>query len=209
MLNSLLKGHGIDAEVRIENDANCVAIGEKIAGAAQGMNDFVVLTLGSGIGTGIFANGRLLSGAHGMAGECGHMALISSDSECGCGGVGHFERYFSGDVIEKLAKEAGLPNDFRELWARRGEKEAAALIEPAIETFARGISSIAVTLDPEVIILSGGISRAEGLETSVRERIEKYLPIPFRRFFEIKISQLGGAAALIGAASLGQEMDSE
>ncbi|MFR5880887.1 MAG: ROK family protein [Cloacibacillus evryensis] len=88
-----LRELGVKAVIRLENDANCAALGEGAAGAARGMSDYVVLTLGTGIGAGIVTNGRLLSGAHGMAAECGHMA-VSGDpalSGCGCGGRGHLE----------------------------------------------------------------------------------------------------------------------
>ena len=89
---------------------------------------------------------------------------------------------------------------------RHANTEAAALLESALEALARGISSLAVTLDPEAVILSGGMSHAAGLADELRGRIEKYLPVPFRAVFILKNSEIGGRSAVIGAASLGQEM---
>ena len=194
---------GFSAEAAIENDANCAALGEGMAGAAFGMKDYVVLTLGTGIGAGIVADGRLLRGAHGMAAECGHMALCGTElSHCGCGGAGHLEEAASADWIEKRAKEAGLPPDFKELWQMRAVPKVEAIISPALETLARGIVSLIVTLDPEAVILSGGMSRADGLAKELESRAQKYLPAPFRPYFKLKTSALGGEAAVIGAASL-------
>ena len=209
IISANLKARGVRVDVRLENDANCAALGEGAAGAARGLRDYVVLTLGTGIGAGIVANDGLLTGAHGMAAECGHMA-VSGDPllcRCGCGGRGHLEELASADWIERRAGAAGLPPVFREVWEmRHTNMEAAALLEPALEALARGISSLAVTLDPEAVILSGGMSHAAGLADELRGRIEKYLPVPFRAVFILKNSEIGGRSAVIGAASLGQEM---
>lgn len=212
MISANLQARGVKADIRMENDANCAALGEGAAGAARGMSDYAVLTLGTGIGAGLVANGRLLSGAHGMAGECGHIAVSGDPSlcGCGCGGLGHLEESASADWIERRAAALGLPGGFREIWEmRHADKTAAGLLEPALEALARGVSSLFVTLDPEAVIISGGMSLAEGLADELRGRVEKYLPVPFRPVFDLKISKLGGAAAVIGAASLGREMCKE
>lgn len=203
MLGTALKECGISAKIHLENDANCAALGEGAAGVAVGMKDFVVLTLGTGIGTGIVANGALLRGAHGMAGESGHMALSMDPllCRCGCGGQGHLEELTSAEWVERRAKEYGLPGDFRVLWGMRGEnRKVDAIINTMLETLARGVASLAATLDPEALILSGGMSRAEGLEDEIRERTQKYLSDPLRPVFVLKTSELGDAAAIIGAA---------
>lgn len=202
MIAERLAEKGLHAPVSIENDANCAALGEGLAGEAAGLSDYVVLTLGTGVGAGIVADGRLLRGAHGMAAECGHIAVCEGDSLCGCGGVGHLERAASADWLEGRAKEAGLPGDFKKLWGARGESRAAEIIEPALEALARGIASVCATLDPEAVIISGGMARAEGLAAELSARAEKYLSAPFRDSFELRVSKLGGEAAVIGAASL-------
>ena len=197
---------GIRAKAAIENDANCAALGEGMAGEAVGMEDYVVLTLGTGVGAGIVSGGRLVRGAHGMAAECGHMALCGAElTGCGCGGAGHLEEAASADWLERRAKAAGLPADFKSLWQMRAAPKAEAIISPALEALARGIASITVTLDPEAVILSGGMSRAAGLAEELAARAQKYLPAPFRPYFTLKTSSLSGEAAVIGAASLFRE----
>lgn len=207
MAERRLAERGIRARAAMENDANCAALGEGMAGGAAGMEDYVVLTLGTGVGAGIVSGGRLVRGAHGMAAECGHMALCGAELEgCGCGGAGHLEEAASADWLERRAKEAGLPADFKTLWQMRASPEAEAIISPALETLARGVASITVALDPEAVILSGGMSRAEGLAEELAARARKYLPVPFRPYFTLKTSNLGGEAAVIGAASLFREL---
>ena len=203
MLERELSAGGLDAPVYMENDANCAALGEKSRGLAKDMSDCVVLTLGTGIGCGIISNGLLVTGAHGLASEAGHIVVSPAGKACGCGGVGHLESETSADWIEKKAGSVGLPSDFKALWARRGEKEAFAILEPALDALARGVASLAVTTDPEAFILSGGMSLADGIADEIKERAYKYLPIPFRGYLEIYISGLGPDAALYGAASIG------
>ena len=199
-----MRARGISAEVRLENDANCAAVGEHICGAARGMDDFAVLTLGSGIGAGLAANGRLIRGAHGMAGECGHMALCGEGFRgCFCGGAGHLEEAASADWVERRALERGLPGDFRVLWGMREKNgDARALIEASLDALARDIASICAALDPEAVILNGGMSRAEGMADELRGRATKYLPSPMRAVFRLLLSELGSSAAVMGAAAL-------
>jgi glucokinase len=202
LLEEELASSGLRAPVLLENDANCAAVGEGACGAAAGCRDYVVFTLGTGIGSGIVANGKLLSGTHGMAGEAGHMSLTSSKVRCGCGAVGHVEQAASADWLENNARVAGLPGDFKLLWSRRKEPAVAVFIEPALDALSRCIASVSVLVDPEVVILSGGMSRAEGLADELSRRVEAYLPVPFRRYLALKVSKLGSDAALWGALSL-------
>ena len=128
----------------------------------------------------------------------GRRALIT-------GGAGHLEEAASADWLERRAKSTGLPADFKSLWQMRAAPEAEAIISPALEALARGIASITVTLDPEAVILSGGMSRADGLAEELAARAQKYLPAPFSPYFRLETSKLGGEAAVIGAASLFRE----
>ena len=203
IIGRALKSRGINVTVRMENDANCSALGESFCGAARNCSDFVVLTLGTGIGAGIVSNGSLVAGAHGMAGEAGHIPVLGDKKLiCACGGAGHLESIFSADAIEKAAFKAGLPADFKSMWKYRKKEKTAAVINPAVDALARGIAYFVAVLDPEMIILNGGISRAEGLVDELSERTLPYLPIPFRRHLHIVRSELGPDAALFGAASL-------
>ena len=202
LLEAYLEKQGLCASVKMENDANCAALGEGIGGAAQGCADYTVLTLGSGVGSGVVSGGRLLIGAHGMAGEAGHMSVGAEKNLCLCGGFMHLEQSFSADRIEKRAAAAMLPADFKELWTRRSEESIRPLMGEALETLARSIASLCVVTDPEMIILSGGISRALGLREELLPLVLNYLPIPYRETFDLRISALGSKAALIGAGSL-------
>ncbi len=202
LLEAYLEKQGLCASVKMENDANCAALGEGIGGAAQGCADYTVLTLGSGVGSGVVSGGRLLIGAHGMAGEAGHMSVGAEKNLCLCGGFMHLEQSFSADRIERRAAAAMLPADFKELWTRRSEERIRPLMGDALDTLARSIASLCVVTDPEMIILSGGISRALGLREELLPLVLNYLPIPYRETFDLRISALGSKAALIGAGSL-------
>ncbi len=202
-LRPALNRRGLSPVLGMENDANCAAAGEAFCGAAKGCRDFIVLTLGTGIGSGIFVQGRLVTGAHGMAGESGHMTISGkSDIRCGCGSSGHLETIASADYIERRALGEGLPPDFRQLWNMREDKRADAIITGALDTLAGGIASLVVVLDPEKVILSGGMSKARGIAEEVSARTLRQLPLPMREHLNIEVSALGTEAALYGAASI-------
>ena len=202
-LGKSLNKRGMSPSLGMENDANCFALGEAFYGAAKGCSDFIVLTLGTGIGSGIFVNGRLLTGAHGMAGEAGHISISDiKDLKCGCGSVGHLETLVSADYIEQMALKEGLPGDFKSLWQMRRDDRADDLISNALDTIARGIASLIVILDPEKIIISGGMSKAEGIASELEKRTVSWLPLPMRKYLNIEVSNLGADAALYGAASV-------
>ena len=203
LLAANMAAKNIRLTVLMENDANCAALGEGIAGAAVGLTDFIVLTLGTGIGGGIVTDWKLLRGAHGMGGECGHIVAGFEDFPCRCGAVRHLESAASADWVESRATEAGLPGDFRKLWKMRGESAlAAAALVPAIESLAQGIASLAAIFDPQAVILTGGMSHAAGLCGEISARMQKYLSAPLRGSFDLQVSALGADAAVIGAASL-------
>lgn len=194
----------LKTNVAIENDANCFALGEGLAGLAKGLKNFVAITLGTGIGGGIVLDGKLLKGAHGYAGEPGHMAF-GKDEPCGCGCRGHLEAISGTDAMERKAIRLGLPDDMEVLWPRRKEAAVAEIIRPSLDSISRAIASIVHLLDPEMIILGGGFSRAEGLLQELKPLVQSYLVPHFRDTFRLEISSLGNDAALLGAASLVQD----
>jgi glucokinase len=192
---------GCEAPVVIENDANCYALGEGKAGEAVGSDDYAVFTMGTGIGFGVVIGGRLLIGAHGMGAEGGHV-VTGGKLPCGCGGIGHAETFAAADGTSKRAKAAGLPGDFKELWAMRGNRIADDVLEATLDAMAMAIATACHILDPEMVIIGGGMSRASGIREALRERTLPYLSKPFKDTLDIRISKLGNAAALYGAASL-------
>jgi glucokinase len=199
----------IGGRVAIENDANAYALGEGFveAGAAWGVDDYVMVTLGTGIGGGVVAGGRLLTGAHGMAGELGHMVL-GHDEPCGpgCRGLGHFEALCGADALERKAAEMGLgDSSLKDLWLRRGrgrgEPAVAAFWDAALENLARGLASLVHIFDPELIVVGGGLRKGENFMELLTERVPKYLGEPFRPTLKIRPSLLDTDAPIFGAAS--------
>jgi glucokinase len=200
-LGEALAARHMAAGINIENDANCYALGEGRAGEAIGAENFVVFTMGTGIGCGIVTGGRLLTGAHGMAGEGGHL-VVGGSAPCGCGGMGHSETLAAADGTSARALSKGLPADFSELWAMRENPDAGEVIETTLDAMARAIASVCHMLDPEMVIIGGGMSRAAGIKEALRERAIPYLSRPFKETLDLRISRLGNVAALYGAAGI-------
>jgi glucokinase len=201
-LGGVLGERHISAQIYAENDANCYALGEWSAGEAVGISDFVAFTMGTGIGCGIITGGVLLTGAHGMAAEGGHL-VTGGDAPCGCGGRGHTETLAAADGTAARAAARGLPTDFGELWAMRGNADADEVLETTLDTMARAIASVCHILDPEVVIIGGGMSRAEGIGKALYERTLPYMSYPLKKLLDLRVSSLGNNAALYGAASIG------
>jgi glucokinase len=139
-----------------------------------------------------------------MAGEGGHL-VVGGDAPCGCGGKGHSETIAAADGTTERAEAKGLPGDFRELWKMRGNHEADEVIDATLDAMARTIATTCHLLDPEVVILGGGMSKAEGIRDAIHERTVPYLSRPFKNLLDLRISKLGNEAALYGAASIRTE----
>jgi len=188
--------------ISIENDANCYALGEGTSGLASGLSDYVVFTLGTGIGGGIISDGRLLRGAHGMAGEMGHIAAGPYLPRCGCGSFGHIETISGADGIEKIARQKGLNPELPVLWSGRNNYPQKEIWTQVLDVLARGIASVVHVLDPEMVILGGGMSRSDALLEEISPFLDSYIAFPYRDSLSIRVSELGNDAAIIGAASL-------
>lgn len=199
-LKALLEEH-LKRPVAIENDANCYALGEGWAGAAKDLSSYIVITLGTGVGGGIVLDGKLLKGAHGMAGEPGHIA-IGKDEYCGCGGRGHLEAICGADALERLARSWGISDDLPRLWQDRKNLVIADFWNAALDLWGRGVASIIHILDPEAIVIGGGLSRNEGFLESLRPHVIPYLALPFREVLDLRLSLLGNDAPIIGAAAV-------
>jgi glucokinase len=203
-----------------DNDATCAAVAEWVLGAASGASDALVVTLGTGIGGGIVAGGRVLRGAQGFAGEIGHVVVDPSGPRCTCGKRGCWERFASGSGLARLAREAAHagrlgsvvhlagddPDSVRGEHvteaARAGDPQAQAVLDELGWWIAVGLSNLALVLDPEVIVLGGGMIEALPLVLlSVRREFTATLEGAERRP-EIRIvpAALGEQAGAVGAA---------
>lgn len=161
--------------VAVGNDANVAALGEYRKGSGQDYDSMVMITLGTGVGGGIVINGKLLHGAHGAGGELGHMTLNPQESQsCGCGRKGCAEQYISATGIVRQAElvllESDTPSSLRELEsltckavfdaAAAGDALASEILEQVYTCIALFLSNICCAIDPEMIVIGGGVSKA-------------------------------------------------
>lgn len=213
--------------IALTNDANAAAIGEMIYGGAKGMKNFVMYTLGTGVGSGVVVNGDLVYGHDGFAGECGHTTLFPGGRVCGCGAEGHLEAYCSAPgmkrtAFELLAKyndtESLLANkSFNDLEskdifdaAEKGDKIALKVFEQTGEYLGLGMANTIHHLSPEAIFLFGGPTAAgDYIFKPTTESMEKHLLPIFKNKIKVLKSSLPlGDAAIIGASALvWQEMN--
>lgn len=214
----------IGLPVVVENDANAAAWGEFRYGAGRDVEEQLMVTVGTGVGGGVIANGQLLRGAFGVAAEIGHLCIVPDGRQCGCGNRGCLEQYGSGTALVRETREAVAASSLlaRDLVQRAGS-DPAAITGPmiteaaldgdrfAIEQFERlgtwlghGIASLVAVLDPAVIVIGGGVSEAGALLLDpLRTSFEKELTgRGFRPVAEIRLAELGNRAGVIGAADL-------
>ena len=207
--------------VTVDNDANCAAVAEARFGVAVGHADALLVTLGTGIGGGIIAGGRLVRGAHGLAGEPGHMVVVPGGEACPCGRRGCWERYASGSGLALLGRSAVLADRAPDLLALAGRADAvrgehvvaaasaghpggSAVMGEFGRWVALGLANLVNLLDPAVIVLGGGLVDAgDVLLTPVESAFDEFVqgssprPVP-----PIEIAGLGSSAGAIGAALL-------
>ncbi len=218
----LLRKNFPEVEVlALTNDANAAAIGEMIHGGAKGMKNFVMYTLGTGVGSGLVVNGELVYGHDGFAGECGHTMLVENGRLCGCGTHGHLEAYCSAPGMKRSAFELMAyynANDslladksFKELNSKMIFDAAEEGDEIALETFrvtgeylGQGLADTVHHLSPEAIFLFGGPTAAgDYILKPTKEAMEKNLLPIFKDKIPILTSKLkAGDAAIVGASAL-------
>lgn len=184
----------------LENDANCAAIAEAWLGAGRNYQDFILLTLGTGVGGGIFLNGKLFTGRCGAAGELGLITLNPDGYPCRSGNRGSLEQYASiGSIVRRTGKE---PAQMGQL-ARTGDADALEFWHSYGQVLGAGIASLIYVLTPEAVIVGGGISAsAEFFLPSTLKEIEKRVVSPSRPGLELIEAQLGNQAGMLGAAKL-------
>ena len=216
-----------DLAVRVENDATCAAWGERSTGAATGLDHVVMVTLGTGIGGGIVTDGRLVRGAHGFAGEIGHMIVNPHGPPCRCGQRGCWERYASGSGLGRIAREAahagragrivelagGDPEDVKgehvTAAAAEGDDEASAVFETFAWWLALGLANLANILDPQAFVLGGGLIEAgDVLMAPTRAAFTDLVEAAEHRpALDLLPAALGEHAGAIGAALLDAPLD--
>lgn len=207
-------------KTRITNDANAAALGEMIFGAAKGLKNFIILTLGTGLGSGIVIDGEVVYGHTGFAGELGHMTVAEGGRVCGCGRRGCLETYASatGLVRTVLAllsdrRDESILRDLRssEITSRRVAEAAAAgdviamdALDQTARMIALGIANAVIFSSPETIFLFGGLAQAgDALFEPVRKYADELVQPIFRGTFTVMPSGLPEArAAILGASAL-------
>jgi glucokinase len=147
----------------IDNDCTAASVGEQLAGAGRGVSDFLYAGVGTGIGGGIVSGGEVIRGAHGFAGEIGHLVVEPGGPLCGCGQHGCFETVASGKAITRLGRERlGLDGYGVVAAAQRGDADATAILTEVGERLGQGLAGLANILDPQLIVLGGGAASGAG-----------------------------------------------
>ena len=219
-LSRLFRQH-LDVPVLLENDANCAAVGEWLCGAGRGTQQFIVVTLGTGVGGGLILNGKLCSGS-GMVGEVGHMVIQHGGAPCNCGRRGCWEAYASATGLIRMTREAmeAHPESLLHTVAAQsgcvegrtafdaavqGDETALALCRDYISYLAAGVTNLINILQPEAVAIGGGVAAAPDglLLTPLREIVERECyPRHTGQLPRIVRAELGNDAGIIGAALL-------
>ncbi len=219
-----LLGERLDMKVEVDNDATCAAAAEWKAGEGVGEDEFVMVTLGTGIGGGLVSGGRLMRGVNGFAGEIGHMVVDPDGPPCPCGRRGCWERYASGSGLGRLAREAaegkrlgnvvalagGDPDAVRgehvQQAALAGDVEALEVIHAFGRWVALGLVNLTNVLDPGLFVLGGGLAGSGDLYLgAIREHFTELLYAPtLRPHPRLAFASLGERAGAYGAALLAE-----
>ncbi len=206
--------------VFVAKDANAAALGEMLFGSAKGMDHFILLTLGTGLGSGLVINGKIVSGSNGLAAEYGHSVLVKNGRSCNCGQRGCFETYVSATGLKRTAisllanfNQHSILRDIppNQLDAQKiaeasenGDEIAKMTIKKTAQWLGLKMVDLVVLTDPEAIILAGGLSKiGDYFLQTVRESLDKKLLPMFKGKVKVVYSALGSDdAAILGAASL-------
>ncbi|MBR3593762.1 MAG: ROK family protein [Clostridia bacterium] len=206
----------------IENDANAAAYGEYMAGAGKGTNDFITITLGTGVGCGIIIGGKLFTGSNYAGGELGHTVMIYGGEQCTCGRKGCWETYASATALIRQTKAAMEKNPDSVMWQltdgsidrvsgrtafdamRKGDVAGKAVVDQYALYVTCGITNVVNTFQPDVLCIGGGISHeGETLIAPIREDNQKQrYSKNVAKQTEIRAALLGNDAGIIGAACL-------
>ena len=223
--STALIGHPLDRDlsaalgrtVRLANDANCFALSEASDGAAAGKSVVFGIIAGTGVGGGVVVNGQIITGAHAIAGEWGHNPLPGARADeipgpqCYCGKHGCIEAWCAGPHFEAQFEAAtGRKLSAREIAAaaQSGDAQAKAVLERWLDRFARSIATLVNILDPDAIVLGGGLSNIDALYRELPARVEHYAFTPEGPTLIVK-NRHGDSSGVRGAAWLWREGDPE
>lgn len=197
----------LNIPVTITNDANAAALGEKMYGVAKDMDNFIMITLGTGVGSGIVINGQLVYGHDGFAGELGHVIIERNGRLCGCGRRGCLETYCSATGIVRTAKERNTPfltsKDIYDA-AVKGDKTAIDIFKETGTRLGRALADMVVFSSPEAFVLFGGLAKAgDFIVKYTKEAMEDAIMPIFKGKVKILLSTMKDAdAAVLGASAL-------
>ncbi|MCQ2252171.1 MAG: ROK family protein [Bacteroidales bacterium] len=219
LLADELKRH-FDCKIVVTNDAKAATIGEMVYGGAKGMKNFVMITLGTGLGSGVVVNGSLVYGADGFAGEFGHTTAIVGGRDCGCGRKGCLETYASATGIKRTAFELmasmNLPSKMRDIpfskltskdiytFAMEGDQLALKCFDFTADVLGRKLADLCTVISPEAIFIFGGLANAKELIVdATKNYMEKYmLPVFKNKVKVLPSALLGTNIAVLGASAL-------
>ena len=195
----------LNRKIAIENDANCFAMAEALYGAGRGKGMVFGVIMGTGCGGGLVIDGKVHSGLNNIAGEWGHMSIDPNGPECYCGAKGCVETFISGGGLERrYKKEFGMARKLRDIEADyySGKPEAAGFFDAFFKHFGRCMANLINILDPDIVVLGGGVSKFEDIYTKGIEQVGKMI---FNDCLKTPIvkHQVGDSAGVLGAALIG------
>ena len=194
----------LQAPVWALNDANAAALGEAFTGGARGYREVVMLTLGTGVGGGLILNGRLYSGAHGIAGELGHFTLYQDGRKCPCGKRGCLEEYASTTALiaraERQTGRAGWNGRMIFEGVSQGDPLLRLALDGWLDDVAAGVTGLVHIFNPELVLIGGGVSAQEKfLIEPVAAKVRRSIMPAFAEGLEIRAAQLHNDAGMVGA----------
>ena len=213
----------VDLPVYIDNDANCAAMAEAVAGAAKGTKESVTITLGTGVGAGVIVRGRIYSGFNQAGSEFGHTVIVSGGQQCSCGRKGCFEAYSSASALIRMTKEAADANPDSKLndliredgkvsgktafkAMRMGDEAGAKVVDMYTDYMADGLANAINTFMPEVLVIGGGVcNEGDPLLIPLKEKtLSRPYFGPGVKKTVIKLAEMGNDAGIVGAAMMGK-----
>lgn len=207
-------------EVTLDNDGNLAALGEHRYGVGRGARDFVMITLGTGVGGGMFVDGEPYRGSRGLAGEIGHMVVDLDGPPCPCGGVGHIEAFLGRPAIARSGREVALRPEGKAILdaadgqldqitaedvvqaALAGDEAALAIMHGAGDVLGRALVGLVNLLNPRLVAIGGGIGESAGFLIEQATAAIDAEALAGRRDVKVVQAELGNDAGVLGAAAL-------